>query len=332
MLFGGQKGHIAMFDNMKLDVGMELQLQEEIHDLKFLQNETMFAAAQNKYTFIYDNKGVEIHCMKRHERPLKLEYLPYHFLLTSVGHSGWIKWHDISIGEYVSGYQTGYGPCRVLKQNPHNAVSHVGHSNGVVTLWSPSAGKALVSMFCHRSPITDLAIDREGRYMATAGLDGYMKIWDLRKFTALHSYKLDHPAVSLDVSDRGLLAIGTGRTMQVLRNAFTQPMDVTYLTHEIRTPNSALAGGAGSVASRKALLSDVKVHTVRFRPLEDIAGIGHSHGITTVIVPGAGEPNFDSFENNPFINTRQRREQEVQTLLNKLSHEMIGLGKTLHIT
>jgi U3 small nucleolar RNA-associated protein 7 len=159
-----------------MNVGMELQLQEEIHDVHYLHNETLFAAAQAKYTYIYDSKGVEIHCMKRHERPLKLDYLPYHFLLTTVGHSGWIKWHDVSVGEYVAGYQTGHGPVKVLKHNPVNAVSHVGHSNGVVSLWSPTAGKALVSIFCHKSPVTDLAIDREGKYMATAGLDGYLKV------------------------------------------------------------------------------------------------------------------------------------------------------------
>jgi hypothetical protein len=64
---------------------------------------------------------------------------------------------------------------------------------------------------------------------------------------------------------------------------------------------------------------------VRFRPLEDVLGCGHTNGVSSIVVPGAGEPNFDSFENNPFINNKQRREQEVQGLLNKLSHEMIGL-------
>lgn len=325
LLFAGRKGHVATLDCLRTSVGMELQLQEEIHDVHYLHNDTMFAVAQNKYTYIYDNKGVEIHCMKRHERPFKLDFLPYHFLLTSIGHSGWIKWHDVSIGMYISGYQTGHGPCKVLKHNPVNAVSHVGHSNGVISLWSPSAGKSLASMFCHKAPITDLAIDREGKYMATTGLDGYLKVWDLRKFTALHSYKLDQPGVSVDISDRGLIGVGLGRQVQVLRNAFTQPMDVTYLSHSVRTPNDRLSGGAGVTAAAKALLSSVKVSSVRFRPLEDVLCIGHSHGLSTMLVPGAGEPNYDSFENNPFINSRQRREAEVQGLMDKLSHEMIGL-------
>ena len=54
---------------------------------------------------------------------------------------------------------------------------------------------------------------------------------------------------------------------------------------------------------------------------------GHSHGVTSFIVPGAGEPNFDSFEQNPFATLRQRRETEVQTLLSKLSHDTIALGE-----
>lgn len=176
MLFGGKRGHVAILDCLRTHVSMEMQLQEDVHDVHYLHNESMFAIAQRNFTYIYDNKGVEIHCMRQHERPLKLDFLPYHFLLTSVGQSGWIKWHDVSIGEYVTGFSTTNGPTKVLKHNPINGVSHAGHSNGVVTLWSPNSSKALVSMLCHKAPVLDLAIDREGRYMATAGLDGYMKV------------------------------------------------------------------------------------------------------------------------------------------------------------
>ena len=277
-------------------------------------------------SYIYDSKGVELHCMRRHERPHRLDFLPYHFLLTTIGHSGWIKWHDISTGEYVSGYSTGHGPSRVLTHNRINAVSHVGHSNGVVSLWSPAAGKALVSMFCHKAPVTDVAVDNSGRYMATAGLDGLMKVWDLRKYACIHAFKPRHPALSLDISDTGLLAMGVGREVQVLKDAFTRPVDVTYLQHEVTCTGTRVAG-EGAVASKRALASSIAVHSVKFRPFEDVLAIGHSHGVTSIVVPGAGEPNFDSFEANPFANPKQRREGEIQSLLGKLSSEMIGLGK-----
>ena len=41
-----------------------LQVKETTRDVKFLHNEMFFAAAQRKYVYVYDKRGIEIHCMK----------------------------------------------------------------------------------------------------------------------------------------------------------------------------------------------------------------------------------------------------------------------------
>jgi U3 small nucleolar RNA-associated protein 7 len=312
-----------------MNVGVELQLEEEVHDVKFLHNESMFAVAQREYTYIYDSHGTEIHCVRNLSKPYRLDFLPYHYLLVSIGQHGWIRWHDISTGLQVGGYATGLGSCNVMKHNRQNSITHLGHRNGIVTLWSPAAGKALVSLFCHKTPIADLAIDRDGRYLASAGYDGRLKIWDLRTYRNLHTYHLDAPATSLDISDSGLLGLSMGRNIQILRDPYRKPTDLTYLKHEIRTPNMALSSGGGVTAATKALKSSVSIQRVRFRPLEDILCAGHSHGISTIIVPGAGEANYDAYEANPFRTLKQRREEEIQTLLHKLSPDMIVLDSKL---
>jgi U3 small nucleolar RNA-associated protein 7 len=64
VLLAGRKGHLAVVDRPRLSMVCEVQVRETTRDACFLHNETMFAAAQKKYVYIYDKRGIEVHCLK----------------------------------------------------------------------------------------------------------------------------------------------------------------------------------------------------------------------------------------------------------------------------
>ncbi|CUS08999.1 unnamed protein product [Tuber aestivum] len=304
LLLGGRRGHVASFDWREGKLGSEMQLKETVRDVKWLHNELFFAVAQKKYTYIYDSQGVEIHCLKNHIEVTNMEFLPYHFLLATIGNAGWLKYQDTSTGNLVSGHRTRLGSPASMAQNQRNAIIHVGHANGSVTLWSPNMSTPLVKMLTNRGPVRAIAIDRGGQYMATAGADSRMNIFDIRTFREVHSYYTPTPASTLDISDTGLLSVGWGPHITVWKDALKVKQTSPYLSH---------------------LQEASHISRARFCPYDDILGAGHQNGFSNLIIPGAGEPNFDALEANPYETTKQRREREVSALLNKLQPEMISL-------
>lgn len=304
LLICGKKGHVASFDWRLGQLHTELHLNETVHAAKYLQNNQLFAVAQKKYVYIYNYEGAEVHKLDQHLDPTLLEFLPYHYLLVSAGKSGFIKYHDISTGEIVGQLHTKLGPTVSLRQNPWNAVIQAGHGNGQITFWSPSMNTPLVKIQACRGPVRSIAVNRDGRYMAALSADQTLKIWDIRKFDELDSYVTPTQANTVDISDTGLLSVGWGPHVTVWKDCFKGHQKNPYLTH---------------------LIPGSQVQSTRFVPFEDILGVGHNKGFASLIVPGAGESNFDALEVNPYETTKMRREGEVRSLLTKLQPDMITL-------
>ncbi|RDW82316.1 WD40 repeat-like protein [Coleophoma cylindrospora] len=311
MLLAGRKGHVATMDWREGKLGCELQLGETVRDARWLHNNQYFAVAQKKYVYIYDRAGVELHCLKKHIEVTNMEFLPYHFLLATAGNSGFLKYQDVSTGQLVIEIPTKLGSPTTLTQNPHNAILHMGHQNGTVTLWSPNTTTPLVKLLAHRGPVRSLAVDREGRYMVSTGQDLKMSVWDIRMFKEVNSYFTRQPASSVAISDRGLTAVGWGTQTSIWQGLFSKS---SLDQEKIQSPYMAW-GGEGK-----------RIERVRWCPFEDVLGVSHNAGFSSLLVPGAGEPNFDALEVNPYETTKQRQEGEVKALLNKLQPEMISLN------
>jgi U3 small nucleolar RNA-associated protein 7 len=197
------------------------------------------------------------------------------------------------------------------------------------------------------------------------GVDGQVKVWDVRTFKPLHAYFANAPATTLDISQKGLLAVGQGRRLQVRvagggrawssaafagRGArapcapcFHHPAPNIASPLTTPTPPPALTpcwpqiwrGALASKAQAPYLthnLSTGAAACLRFCPFEDILGAGAALGYSSVLAPGAGEPNIDSFLANPYASRKERQEAEVQALLDKLQPDTIvldpdGVGK-----
>jgi len=177
-------------------------------------------------------------------------------------------------------------------------------------MWTPNMTTPVVKMLCHRSTVTAMAFDLTGNYLVTAGSDSQIHVWDARKFgKKMHSYFTPGntaPATSLDLSQNNMLAVGFGSHVQIWRDALQTKQKRPYMQHELAGPLS---------------------QDVHFCPFEDVLGVSHEKGFESLIVPGSGIANFDTFEANPFslANKKQRQEAEVQALLEKLKPEMIML-------
>lgn len=311
LLLAGKKGHVATMDWRDGKLGCEIQLGETVRDAKWLHNNQLFAVAQKKYVYIYDAAGVELHCLKKHIEVTNMEFLPYHFLLATVGNPGCLRYQDISTGKIVIELPTRLGSPTSLTQNPQNAILHMGHHNGTVTLWSPNSTTPLAKILAHRGPVRAIGVDREGRYMVSGGQDLKMVVWDIRTFKEVSSYSTRQPASSIAISDRDLTAIGWGTQTSIWRGLFSKSASEQ---EKVRSPYMSWAG------------EGKHIERVKWCPFEDILGISHSHGFSSIIIPGAGEPNFDSYEINPQETTKQRQETEVRSLINKLQPEMISLN------
>ncbi|KAE9384935.1 WD40 repeat-like protein, partial [Gymnopus androsaceus JB14] len=319
MAIAGRTGHVASFDTLTGAIHRELQLGETCRDVVFLQDHSFYAVAQQKYAFIYDRDGVEIHKLKAHISPSRLDFLPYYWLLASVGSAGYLKYQDTSTGQLVAEHCTALGACSVLTQNPHNAVLYLGHQNGCVTLWMPNLPHPVVKVRAYLGPVSSISVDPSegGRYMATSGKDGSVKVWDCRNWKgAVREWNLRSGGkgdAEVEWSQKGVLAVGSGGSV----NVYTSP--------SIKTPHTSSSQPPLYLTHPLPSTSHRPITSLHFAPFQDVLTIGHAQGTSSILVPGAGGGGMDTSEGlDLYEGVKGCREREIQPDMIALDSEFVG--------
>jgi U3 small nucleolar RNA-associated protein 7 len=179
-----------------------------------------------------------------------------------------------------------------------------------MTLWSPNLPTPHIRLLAHLGPIASIAIDPSsascGRYFSTAGLDGIVKIWDTRSLeNPLRQWTSRREIASTSFSQRGLLAVGAGSTVSIYDNTITKG-------------GGGRVGPFGPSPYLTNVLGGRSIKDVKFCPFEDVLGVGTDRGFQTLLVPGSGEPNFDSGEGDMYESAKRKREREVRNVLEKV--------------
>ncbi|KAM0746842.1 BING4CT-domain-containing protein [Meredithblackwellia eburnea MCA 4105] len=308
-----QLGHLSLLDSFSRKLHTELHLRETCRAVKWLHDESFVAVAQKKWVYIYDKQGLEVHQMKDHLEVNRMEFVRWAWLLATVGNPGYLKYHDTSTGKMVAEHRTKLGACDTMALDSHSGVVNLGHKNGTVTLWTPSIPRSQVTLLAHLGPVTGIALDpsSQGYRMATSGLDGTVKIWDSRTWKCLKEFRVKRAVRELRYSGKGLLAVGWGNHVHV----YSDPLKPTPSPNMAPTPYMTHT------------FPSLPVHSLQFQPWDDLLTVGHSRGISSLVIPGAGEANYDSLVADPYENKNRRREREVQGLLDKIPIELITLDR-----
>ncbi len=157
-----------------------------------------------------------------------------------------------------------------------------------------------------KTQVDAVACAFDGTYLATGGMDGFVKVWDCRTWRAVKELRLSGRApVDVAFSQTGRIAVTCAKSVEIYESAKKLKAFQPYLSHKLD----------GSHATNSV-----------FRPFEDVLLVGHALGVDSILVPGSGEASYDAIDgDDPYRSKKGRKTAVVRGLLDKLPIETITL-------
>lgn len=138
-----------------------------------------------------------------------------------------------------------------------------------IVIWDLGAARMLLRLCLPYTRLNELAFDRKGRFLASVGNDGFLRVWETGTWHLLHAAK-DHDNWSLGVhfspSDDLIASVGNEGTV-VIRSTADWQIVTTFATGRIDLASVAFDAGSRSLATA-ALSGPVDIWDLKSADIE----------------------------------------------------------------
>lgn len=162
------------------------------HSAKSIESSILFRSGE--YPFYHS-------VIKGHEFPIvDLAIGSQHKLLLSADESGKVFIHSME-GDAILAFQAHRGKIYDVDFVSYQKEKHLltASHEGFATLWNLQGDS--IQAFPHNSPINDVSMSKDKRFIITVGHDGYAKKWDLSANLLSENHLHEHKITSIDLMD-----------------------------------------------------------------------------------------------------------------------------------
>jgi len=221
LIAGSDDGLVQLFDLSSRAILRSFSHKSAVHVAKFVEDGTrIFSASDDKTVKLFDLPSeAELFSWTAHTDHvrcgLQSSISPDVIVTGSYDHT--IKLFDIR-DHVISGQKSSSSATLSLDHGaPVNSIVMFPHSgmlasagDNYVRIWDLMAGGKLLNTFSyHQKTITSLSIDGTGTRLLSAGLDGFVKFYDVSNFSLTHSMQFAGPLLSVGISpDCSTIATG----------------------------------------------------------------------------------------------------------------------------
>lgn len=240
---GSSEGYVTLWDKKFWNVTTNSNIKTfrhkaEVTSVAFNPDSKTIAVGSNNGTVnVWDvksknNKNPDL--TLSHDYVRSLAFHPKGDTLASGGNDGTVKLWNVKTGKFVKSLWHGNGSQVAsigFSQTEKDQTLVSGGTDGIVKLWNVET-YGMINSFVHGSPVTSVALSRNGQTVASASGDGTIKLWNAKTGDLIKNLSHGSYVYSIAFSHDGqTLASGGGDSMVKVWNVNTSSDKPKVLKH-----------------------------------------------------------------------------------------------------